>query len=177
MEKTGVYIGIDVSKEHLDVALYPDDTCHRFAYDERGVADITEYLRKIHPTIVVLEATGGYETLIAASLSSAGIPVALTNPRQIRDFAKATGKLAKTDNIDAKIIAHFGAAVKPLPKPVSDEQAQEFKDVLLRRRQVIEMITAEKNRLGRARGTVKKRIAAHILWLQEELNDIDQRLS
>jgi len=177
MEKEKVYVGIDVSKARLDVSLYPENDCRTFSYDEKGMAAITEYLRKVRPAIVVLEATGGYEMLIAASLGTAGIAVALTNPRQIRDFAKATGKLAKTDSIDARVIAHFAAAIKPLPKPVSDDLAQEFKDMLLRRRQVIDMITAEKNRLGKARGTVKKHIEAHIRWLQEELDDISQRLS
>jgi len=177
MEKEKIYAGIDISKERLDVSLYPEDNCQTFSYDEKGMTAITEYLSKVHPAIVVLEATGGYETLIAASLSTAGIAVALTNPRQIRDFAKATGRLAKTDSIDARVIAHFAAAIKPLPKPVSDDQAQEFKDMLMRRRQIIEMITAEKNRLGKARGSVKKHIEAHIQWLQKELDDISHRLS
>ncbi len=177
MESEKIYVGIDISKERLDVSLYPEDSCQTFSYDEKGVTAITEYLSKVRPAIVVLEATGGYEALIAASLSTAGIAVALTNPRQIRDFAKATGRLAKTDSIDARVIAHFAAAIKPSPKPVSDDQSQEFKDMLMRRRQIIEMITAEKNRLGKASGSVKKRIEAHIHWLQKELDNISQRLS
>jgi transposase len=177
MESEQIYAGIDISKEKLDLSLYPEDSGQTFSYDEKGVMDITEYLSKVRPAIVVLEATGGYETVVAAALSAAGIAVALTNPRQIRDFAKATGRLAKTDSIDARVIAHFAAAVKPSPKPVSDDQAREFKEMLMRRRQIIEMITAEKNRLGKARSSVKKRIEAHLQWLQRELDDINQQLS
>jgi transposase len=174
--KEKVYVGIDVSKEQLDVALYPQDTCRKFSNDDNGIGDLIIYLKDLTLAIVVLEATGGYEMPAVATLSTTGIPVTLANPRQIRDFAKATGRLAKTDGIDARVIAHFAAAIQPSPKSIPDDQTQEFKELLMRRRQVIEMITAEKNRLDKGGTAVKNLIETHIQWLQQQLDDINHRL-
>lgn len=177
MNDEQIYVGIDISKEKLDIALRPTETHKEFTYDDAGITKLVKYLRGIKPAIVVLEATGGYETVVAASLGIENIPVAVANPRHVRDFAKATGKLAKTDALDARVIAHFAEAIKPQPQPVTDEQSRELKEVLARRRQIIEMITAEKNRLTKTGAHIKGHIEAHIEWLQRELDDINSRLS
>jgi transposase len=177
MNNEQTYVGIDVSKEKLDIALRTMDTHREFTYDDEGITKLVMFLHGIKPAIVVLEATGGYETVVAASLGIENIPVAVANPRHIRDFAKATGKLAKTDALDARVIAHFAEAIKPQPQPVTDEQSRELKEVLARRRQIIEMITAEKNRLTKTGVHIRGHIEAHIEWLQRELDDINSRLS
>jgi transposase len=134
-------------------------------------------LEKLNPTLVVLEATGGIEMPVAATLAVAGIPIAVVNPRQVRDFARATGRLAKTDSIDAKVLALFAAAVRPQVRPLPDANEQELGDILSRRRQLVEMITAEKNRLRSARSkAVRTHIQAHITWLETELANIDSDL-
>ena len=126
---------------------------------------------------MVVEATGGFECPLAAALAIAAIPVAIVNPRQARDFAKATGRLAKTERIDAEVLAHFAEAVRPTPKAVPDEETREFSFILARRRQIVEMLTAEKNRLGAmASKPVKKRIEAHVRWLEKELESTDSDL-
>ena len=126
---------------------------------------------------MVVEATGGFECPLAAALAIAAIPVAIVNPRQARDFAKATGRLAKTDRIDAEVLAHFAEAVRPTPKAVPEEETREFSFILARRRQIVEMLTAEKNRLGAmASKPVKKRIEAHVRWLEKELESTDSDL-
>ncbi|MGH3144840.1 MAG: IS110 family transposase [Rubrobacter sp.] len=174
---TEVYAGIDVSKARLDVALRPTGECWSFANDHLGIDSLVSRLRAASPTLVVLEATGGLERPIAAALAAAGIPVAVVNPRQARDFAKATGQLAKTDKIDAGILARFGEAVRPEPRPIPNHQAREFAAILARRRQIIDMTTAEKNRLGAMTSKpVNKRIEAHIKWLEKELSRTDDDL-
>jgi transposase len=129
------------------------------------------------PTMVVLEATGGLEVTLVAALAQAKLPVVVVNPRQVRDFAKATGKLAKTDAIDAAVIAHFGDAVRPEIRPVKDEQAQELAALLARRRQLVDMLTAEKNRLSTASKRVRNDIQAHIAWLEKRLKEVDTDLA
>jgi len=172
MEKE-IYAGIDVSKDTLDVAIYGEQRHWSFANNQSGIGEVVSMLKGLSPELVVLEATGSYEVLLAAELGTGGVPTAVVNPRQIRDFARSVGMLAKTDTLDARIIARFAATVKPTPRPLPDTEAQELGDVIARRRQVVEMITAEKNRLGKARRTVKPRIQAHIEWLDEELDDIN----
>lgn len=174
MEK--VYIGIDIGKEKIDIALHSSETQWSFSNNEIGIAEAVKNIAEASPALVVLEATGNLQVSLVAALAIAGITPAVVNPRQIRDFAKATGRLAKTDAIDARIIAHFAAAIHPEPRTLSDNQAQELKDIVSRRRQVNEMLTAEKNRLGAARKVVKSRIQTHIIWLQKELEDIDGNL-
>jgi len=140
------YIGIDVSKDRLDVHVRPSDEAFAVGRDGEGLAALIERIGMLDPYLVVLEATGGFELTVAAALVAAGVPLAVVNPRQIRDFARATGQLAKTDALDAKAIARFAETVRPEPRAVPDEQARALGELVARRRQVIEMMTAERNR-------------------------------
>jgi len=172
-----LYAGIDVSKGRLDAALRPTGEHFGLPNDHAGIEDLVGRLKRAHPKLVVLEATGGFERAVAAALAAAGIAVAVVNPRQARDFARATGKLAKTDRIDAEMLARFAEAVQPPAKALPDEEAREFAAILARRRQIVEMTTAEKNRLGAAASaSVQKRIRAHIRWLEKELARTDSEL-
>lgn len=171
-----VYVGIDVAKANMDVAVHPSGKRWSFTNDDRGISESVSSLRELSPTLIVMEATGGIEAPLVAALGVAGLPVVVVNPRQIRDFAKATGKLAKTDVLDAHVMAHFAATVQPKPRTLPDTQSKEFAAILARRRQVIEMLTAERNRLSSAREVVKERIEAHIAWLEQELDSIDSDL-
>lgn len=176
MNTETVYIGIDIGKEKIDVALHSSETQWSFSNNDLGITEAVRNILEASPALVVLEATGNLQASLVAALAIAGITPAVVNPRQIRDFAKATGRLAKTDAIDARVIAHFAAAIHPEPRTLSDDQAQELKDIVSRRRQVSDMLTAEKNRIGSARKVVRSRIQAHIVWLQKELEDIDGNL-
>ena len=140
------FVGIDVSKAHLDVYVRPSGESFRVSHDDAGLVTLLARTRPLTPAIVVLEATGGYEVTVAAALAGAGLPVAVINPRQIRDFARATGQLAKTDALDARVIALFAEAVRPIARPVPDEQARALGDLVTRRRQLVAMLTAEQNR-------------------------------
>ncbi len=170
------YCGIDVSKDTLDVAAYISKKQWQFSNDDSGIYQLVEVLKTQTVALVVVESTGGYETPIAYALQKAGIACAVVNPREPRNFAKATGKLAKTDKIDARNLSHFAAVIQPEPRPLSDEQTQELGAILARRRQVIEMLTAEKNRLHQARKPVQEDIQAHITFLEKELNKMDMGL-
>jgi transposase len=171
------YAGIDVAKDRLDVVLRPSGKYLEATNDERGIRSVVRRLRKENVALAVLEATGGIEQSAAAELALAGVPVAIVNPRQVRDFAKATGKLAKTDRIDAAVLAHFFAeAVRPQPRPLADEHARELSAVVLRRRQILAMTTAEANRARTAPKAVRKRIEAHLRWLRKELARLDGEL-
>lgn len=167
------YIGIDVSKGRLDVAVRPTQEQWIVANDPKGTDDLVAQLEDLRPSLIVLEASGGYERPVVAALAAVGLPVAVVNPRQVRDFAKATGKLAKTDKLDAQALAHFGEAVRPEVRRVPDEQAREFAAIIARRRQVVGMLVAERNRLGIAASPVRERIEAHIGFLEAELSDLD----
>ncbi len=171
-----LYVGINVAKAHLDGAVLPTGEQWRTPNDEVGIADVVTRLRDPLPTLVVLDATGGLEFPVVAALAAAGVPVAVVNPRQVRDFAKATGKLAKTDSLDAQVLAHFAQAVRPEPRPLPDAQAQALEALLVRRRQVVAMLTAEKNRLSRAHAPVRQRVQAHITYLEQELGHLDADL-
>ena len=173
MEPTPLYVGIDVAKAHLDVAEGSTGALWRVANDEVGIAEALRRLEVLAPALVVLEATGGYEAPVAAALGAAGLPVAVVNPRQVRDFAKSTGQLAKTDALDARILALFGERVRPAVRPLPDAQAQELSGLLTRRRQLIAMLTAEKNRLGRALPRVRPGLAAHIAWLERQVVELN----
>ena len=168
------FIGIDVAKDRLDVHVRPSGDSFTVARDADGLAVLVERLKRIGPTLVVLEATGGFEVTVAAALAAAALPLAVVNPRQIRDFARATGKLAKTDRLDAAANAHFAEAVRPAARPLPDAQAREFAELIARRRQLIDMLVAERNR-GRqvASARVKQRIERHLAALQKELGEID----
>lgn len=176
MTRVQVFVGIDVSKAQLDVALRPEG---RFAAPntEVGIAQVLTHLQAVSPTLVVLEATGGLEIPLTGALAAAGMPVVVVNPRQVRDFATATGKLAKTDALDAQTLAHFAEVMRPEPRPLPDEQTQTLAALLTRRRQLVEMLTAEKNRLASARTPVRKSLRTHITWLERELSHTDSDLA
>jgi len=171
------FVGIDVCKATLDIVERPSGEPWTVRNDDRGIAQVTAYLRAAKPVLVVLEATGGLEVPIATALAIAGLPVAVVNPRQVRDFARATGKLAKTDTLDARVLAHFAEAVRPEPRPLPDEQLRQLSALLTRRRQLVKMITAEKNRLGTTPDkSLRDRIKAHIAWLQRDLKEANKAL-
>ena len=176
MDGSSVFVGIDVSKAQLDVALSSEVDVWSVANAGSGIRELVDRLRTCAPTLIVLEATGGFEVPAAAALSAAGLPVTIVNPRQVRDFAKATGQLAKTDQLDARILALFAERVRPAVRPLPDEDARALDAVIARRRQIIDMITAEKNRLGFALAPVQKGIRKHIRWLERQLTDVDQDL-
>ncbi len=172
-----LYVGIDVSKATLDVAILPLGRHFVVSNDEAGIDEILGSFEDPQPTLVVLEASGGYERPVATAIAACGIAVAVVNPRQARDFAKATGKLAKTDKIDALVLARFAEAVRPEPRALPEVEAREFSAILARRRQIIQMMSAEKNRLGAATSkAVARRIEAHIHWLEKELGRTDRDL-
>ena len=169
MEK--VFVGIDVAKDKLDVALLPSDERWSVGNNEAEILALVERLKQLNPSLIVLEATGGLETLVAASLGTAKLPVAVVNPRQARDFAKAMGKLAKTDAIDAGVLALFAERIRPEPRLLKDHDLQELTDSLTRRNQLVVMLTAEKNRLSSAPKTIRKDIQEHIDWLEKRIKE------
>jgi transposase len=145
--------------------------------DASGITEVVQRLAQLHPKLVVLEATGGLQMPLAAALAAAGLPLAMVNPRQVRDFARTTGRLAKTDRLDAQALAHFAEAVRPTPYPLPDVQTQELTALLTRRHQVVEMLTAEKNRRRATRSeAARQRVQDHIRWLEQELADLDDDL-
>jgi transposase len=171
-------IGIDVSKAHLDVAIRPAGDTFRIANDPAGLAALVERLTPLAPTLVVVEATGGYELPAVAALQAAGIPVAAINPRQARDFAKGTGRLAKTDRIDAQALAHFAEAVRPEPRPAAPAERLALDALLTRRRQLLEMRVMEGHRLATGRdAVVRAGIERHIAWLDAEAAEAERQLS
>ncbi len=170
------FVGIDVSKGSLDVAAYSSKKQYRFSNDDAGIAEMVSALRELGPGLVVMESTGGFETRAAYALVKAAITCAVVNPREVRDFARATKKLAKTDRIDAAVLAHFAAVIKPEPHPLSAEQEQDLEAVLARRRQIVEALTAEKNRLHTAARAVVGLIREHIDFLENQLKKIDSDL-
>jgi len=170
------FIGIDISKAHLDIAIWPGETTWRAPHAEASLPRLVEQLQGFAPSLIVLEATGGYETDVATALAAAGLPVAVVNPRQVRDFARSLGKLAKTDRLDAQILARFAQAIRPQARFLPDEQATQLQAALTRRRQLIDMKVAEKNRLGLAHKTIRPRLQEHIAWLEEELAELDEDL-
>jgi transposase len=172
------FVGIDVAKAQLDVHVRPHGDTFIVANEPQGIADLVARLVPLRPTLIVLEATGGLEHAAAAALAAAGLPVAVVNPRQTRDFAKALGRLAKTDTLDADTLAEFAERVRPEPRPLPDETAREFEALLLRRRQLLEMRAAEQNRLGTATAAkVRTSLQAHITWLSKQLERVDKELA
>lgn len=160
------FIGIDVSKESLEVGVRPEGRHWSVANEEGEISSLVKQLGELKPALIVVEATGGFQTMVVANLAAAALPVTVVNPRQVRDFAKATGHLAKTDAIDALVLAHFGEAVRPEVRVLKDEQTQQLTALMTRRRQIVDMITAEKNRLVTAPKGIRKEIRKHIEWLQ-----------
>jgi transposase len=176
MERT--FVGLDVAKDRLDVHVRPTGASVAVAYDEAGLRELLARLRALRPTLIVLEATGGYEVAVAAALAHAGLPVAVVNPRQIRDFARATGQLAKTDALDAQVIARFAETVQPAARPLATEEAQALGELVARRRQLVDMLGAEQNRRRQAhdRG-LQKRITAHVSWLSRALEELEEEIT
>lgn len=176
MSTMDLYVGIDVSKATLDVATFPSGEAWTSAHNESEIEQLTTRLGLLRPKLIVLEATGGLERDAVASLFAAQLPVFVVNPRQMRHFAKGLGLLAKTDKLDAHAIARFAEAVKPSPRPLPDEQTQGLNALITRRRQIIGMQTAEKNRSGTAPAVVRESIEAHLAWLQQELDALNDAL-
>lgn len=176
MNPSSYWVGIDVSKHYLDIYIRPSGEAFREPNTDPGIVKLVQRLQQLQPQLVVLEATGGMEVPAAVALSTAAIPVAVVNPRQVRDFAKACGKLAKSDAIDAAVLAHFADAIRPQVRALPDAQARELGELVARRRQVVEMITAEKARLAGMTGRMRQDIKTHIEWLQQRLDDLDGQL-
>ena len=171
------FVGIDVSKAHLDVHLRPSGETFRLANDPAGLVELVGRLRPLGPALVVLEATGGFERAAVAALAEAGLPVVAVNPRQARDFARALGRLAKTDAIDAAVLAEFAERVRPEVRPLLDAQARLLADLMARRRQLVEMRVAEQNRLHAASDRrLRRGIEEHIAWLDRRLKSLDGEL-
>jgi transposase len=171
------FVGIDVAKDRLDVHVRPTDEAFSHWHDDASVTSLVARLQQVGPTLVVLEATGGYEMGVAAALATAGLAVAVVNPRQVRDFARATGQLAKTDRLDARAIALFAEAVRPEARPLASEHAQALGELIARRRQLLDMLGAESNRQRQVRDRqLQRRIAAHIAWLTRALEELKRDL-
>lgn len=170
------FIGIDVSKERLDVAEHASGEHWSVTNDEKGIASLAKRLKETPPSLIVLEATGKLEKAVASALAMEKLPLVIINPRQIRDFAKAIGRLAKTDSIDAAVLAHFAAVIRPEERPLRDQKTEELAELVARRRQLLGMIVAEKNRLQRASKPVSKMIKKHIRWMEKEVAVLDDDL-
>jgi transposase len=178
MEKEKEYVGVDVSKESLDMAVYCTGEIRGFGNDDAGITKATTWLKQVNPAIIVMEATGGMEVFLYVTLQEAKLPVAVVNPRQIRDFAKSMGILAKTDRVDARVLARYAATIRPEARPLPDVEARQLSTLVTRRRQLVEMIVAEGNRATITRDkTMKLRIHVHIDWLKQELANIDKDIS
>lgn len=172
------FVGIDVSKTTLDVCVEPSGQALHVAYDEAGISQIVECLKETSPMLIVMEATGGLEIRLASELASAGLPVAVINPRQARDFAKATGQLAKTDQVDAAMLAAFAKAIRPQARPLKDADTRALDDMVSRRRQLIVMRVQETLRFGTAASKpLQKSLSKHIAWLDKQIAEIDGDLS
>ena len=176
MSKSLQFAGIDVSKQYLDLGFWPDELVERHSNEVKGIKALVKACLKRGPFRIIIEATGGYEREVVAALQQAALPVVVVNPRQARDFAKALGVLAKTDKIDAIMLARFGEAVMPEPKPIPPEQQQRLRAVVQRRRQLLEQITAEKNRLKLADKEVRNDLEVHIRFLKRRVERLDKRL-
>lgn len=176
MSTTETFIGVDVSKQRLDVACRPTGLTFSEENNQAGITQLIKDLQKQAPRLIILEATGGLERALVVALLSAHLPVVVVNPRQVRDFARATGQLAKTDLIDARVIAHFGEAVKPEVRSLPDEMTQEMDALLTRRRQLVQMLAAERNHLVSAALPIRKSVKAHIGQLELMIKKLDQDL-
>jgi transposase len=177
MSETGIFVGVDISKARLDVAVRPSGDTMTVPYDEVGIASLVVRMQTWQPAAVVLEATGDLESAVVSAVAAAGLPVHVVNPRQVREFARATGRLAKTDALDAQLLAQFGEVLRPAPRPLPDEATQALSGDLARRRQLLEMLIAEKQRHSQAAARLKPGIATHIAWLTAELQRVDGDLT
>lgn len=172
-----LYVGVDVSKDHLDVATEPKADSCRFTNDPTGIDRLIDWLHQRQPKLVVLEATGGYEMQLAAALHIAQLPTLVANPRQVRDFARASGILAKTDHVDALVLAQFGPGTNAQARAVPDEEARQLRALVARRRDLVDMIGAESRRLKQAAPVVAGQIQRHIKWLKQQLGTLDDDIS
>jgi transposase len=171
------FVGIDVSKDTLDVAIQPDGTHRQVANTDEGFDQLVTLLRPLAPTLIVLEASGGYQRRVVAALSLAGLPVAVVNPTRPREFAKSLGRLAKTDKVDAAILAEFAQRVRPAARPLPNDQAQKMQELLGRRGQLLGMRTMERNRLGSVLSrAVRRSIESHLKWLDEQIDSTEKDL-
>lgn len=177
MSETKIFVGVDVSKARLDVAVRPSGDMLTVRHDESGIAGLIMRLQAWQPTAVVLEATGDLECTVVSALAAAGLPVHVVNPRHVREFARATGRLAKTDALDAQILAQFGEVLRPAPRSLPDEATQALSADLARRRQLLEMLIAEKQRHSQAAARLKPGIATPIAWLTADLQRVDADLT
>ena len=171
-----IFVGIDISKAWLDIAVHESEEAFRTSNDETGIASLVKRLKRLKASLIVLEPTGGFEMLLVAELTHAGLPAAVVNAKRVRDFARATGRLAKTDKLDAKVLAHFAAAVRPPVRTLQTEEEEQLTALLTRRRQVLDMLTVENNRLVTVRAKMRSDLEAHIHWLSESLKELDQQI-
>jgi transposase len=176
MTSTAIFVGIDIAKADFVVACRFDGTTWTATNDAEGISASVQRIRLMTPTLIVLEATGGYETPLVAALAAAGLPVVVANPRQVRDFAKAMGQLAKTDQLDAHLLALFAERVHPAPRPLPDAALQQLGALMTRRRQLLDMVTAERNRLEHAAAPIRREITRHMRWLERRVAAVDRDL-
>ena len=176
MEHRGIYLGIDVAKVRLDMGIRPGGDRCEVSNDGAIISALVVQMQELNPAAVVLEASGGLELPLVSAMAAASLPVVVVNPRQVRDFAKATGRPAKADTLDAAVLAHFAEAVRPPLRPLRDVETQDLNSLVTRRQQVMAMLVAERNRLSGAAMGVRPRIETHILWLKQKLDDLDKGL-
>ncbi len=177
MTEAGGFVGIDVAKAELEVVVRPSGARWTVTNNAAGLAQLQERLQASAPSLIVLEATGGYEVAVVAALATAALPVVVLNARQVRDFARATGRLAKTDAIDAGVLAHFAEVVRPPVRPLPDTMTQSLQAWLLRRRQLVEMLLAEEQRRSRAPRPIQRQIDQHVRWLRAQLGAVEKDLA
>ena len=175
-EPAETFIGIDVSKAYLDLAVHEPAQTWQVENTAPGIAALLVQLQALHPTLIVLEASGGYELVVVAELAAAHLPVVVTNPRRVRNFARATGRLAKTDRLDAQLLAHFAAALRPELRPLPSAAEEHLTALLTRRRQIVDMLTMEQNRLHTVRATLRQDIEEHLTWLRTQLAKLDREI-
>jgi transposase len=171
-----IFVGIDISKQSLDVAVRPLGYSWKYTRSEEDIQLLVERLKELTPDRIIMEATGGLEIVVATALAAEALPVVIVNPRQARDFAKASGHLAKTDKIDADVLAHFGEALKPELRPLKDIKTQEFAALLTRRRQLVSILAGEKSRLSSSPSGIRKKIEKHMDWLKLEIKEIEKEM-
>jgi len=171
------FVGIDVSKDRLDVAVLPSEESWSTANQDEDIQSLVKRIRSLKPELIVLEATARLEMPLVGALAARGLPVAVVNPRQVREFARASGILAKTDRIDAQVLARFGEKMRPEVRPLKDKETQELTALMTRRRQLVAMLVAEKSRLAAAPQAVRKDIKTHIAWLERKLSKMNDHLA
>ena len=176
MTSSPLFVGIDVAKAALDIALRPSDQLWQVIYDDAHVEALVIQLSELSPSLIVVEATGGLERTLVAALVAAGLPVVVINPRLARDFAKATGRLAKTDRLDAQVLAHYGEAIRPSCRPLPDADTQQLRALVDRRRQLIDMMSAEQSRLNTSPARIRDSIEYHLTWLRQQVASLDNDL-